>query len=373
MKRVKVVYLGYERYVSYPMACNDVHVIRNLLLEACEIPPHVSRSNQMLLSDGKDGVALSVHSLVESIGYGPHGRSVNFVVLEMGVSRVGGHGVWGDEAEPVSSRGSARNRGNGTEAGNDDDHDEAATEFLSPTSVGHSSVSLSSISSSSSSSASALRYLMSSAAVYMNVLVSLPQRPFKQTGPSHPYKKLSTSEYVNIDSSPVDDVGDGSPNDDNLADITLERRGRIERAPEFRGDAIQNQLTKFQRILAHLVNERTILAWFRTNLAFVTLSFKYMKLAESYPFGIVGLLLLFCGGLFMVVLPWSWYAGFHRFEVCKDLIDYDITKLSAYLHIMGFDYQNMALGLLVMTSFVVIIVSSTIIIWTSDPSGETSV
>lgn len=122
------------------------------------------------------------------------------------------------------------------------------------------------------------------------------------------------------------------------------------------------------------MNERTVLAWLRLNLAFITLAFKYCKLGEYYyssdsetahtmSVAFVSMLLFLCGGLFITILPWSWYRGFDRFRVCKSMLDYDITKLAEYLHQGGFDYDNMSLGMLVSFSFVTIVTSTTIMTW----------
>lgn len=145
---------------------------------------------------------------------------------------------------------------------------------------------------------------------------------------------------------------------------------------EFRGQSYQNQLTKFNRILAHLVNERTVLAWLRTNLAFITLSFKYMKLANAFEDmrdTTASIMLLVCGGIFMVLLPVSWWSGYHRYAKCKELLDYDITRISAYLHKMGFDLDTSVFFLLVSLSFITICYSSTIIIWTSQVEQDDGV
>jgi uncharacterized membrane protein YidH (DUF202 family) len=151
---------------------------------------------------------------------------------------------------------------------------------------------------------------------------------------------------------------------------------RQDRESDFRGSAFQRQINKFQRILAHLVNERTILAWFRTNLAFITLSFKYMNLGVKYDddsseYSYSAAVMLFItGGLFMAFLPISWHYGYTRFEKCKDMLDYDITKISGYLYKMGFDVDNAALGALIYCSFFAITISSTIIIWFSSASSD---
>ena len=139
-------------------------------------------------------------------------------------------------------------------------------------------------------------------------------------------------------------------------------------AEEFRGRSYQNQLTKFNRILAHLVNDRTVLAWFRCNLAFVSLSLKYMKLASAYHDNSAAVVLLASGGIYMILLPISWWSGYRRYSKCKELLDYDISRISSYLHKMGFDLDTSVFFMIMLLSFVTICYSSTVIIWTSTAS-----
>ena len=139
-------------------------------------------------------------------------------------------------------------------------------------------------------------------------------------------------------------------------------------AEEFRGRSYQNQLTKFNRILAHLVNDRTVLAWFRCNLAFVSLSLKYMKLASAYHDNSAAVVLLVSGGIFMILLPISWWSGYRRYSKCKELLDYDISRISSYLHKMGFDLDTSVFFMIMLLSFFTICYSSTVIIWTSTAS-----
>lgn len=142
----------------------------------------------------------------------------------------------------------------------------------------------------------------------------------------------------------------------------------IERQREFRGSAFQNQLIKFTRILAHLVNERTFLAWLRTDLALLSLSFKYLKLANKYYLdetNFAALLLFFCGGVMIFAVPITWYSAVKRFQTCRDMLDFDITRITDYLHIMGFDYDNISFGVVILSSFICIVFVSSLIIWTS--------
>jgi len=169
--------------------------------------------------------------------------------------------------------------------------------------------------------------------------------------------------YVPIDSEDWRPTA-ATPRDEKIADPRVEGG-----AEEFRGRAYQNQLTKFNRILAHLVNDRTVLAWFRCNLAFVSLSLKYMKLASSYSHAAyVSFVLLGSGGVFMVLLPISWWSGYRRYSKCKELLDYDITRISSYLHKMGFDLDTSVFFFIVLLSFITICYSATAIIWSSGAS-----
>jgi len=180
------------------------------------------------------------------------------------------------------------------------------------------------------------------------------------------YLPISSEEVTFSKREHQSNIG-GSKNVDgeNIADPRVD--GGTE---EFRGRSYQNQLTKFNRILAHLVNDRTVLAWFRCNLAFVALSFKYMKLASAYEDKSVAWVLLLSGAVFMILLPISWWSGYRRYSKCKDLLDYDITRISSYLHKMGFDLDSSVFFVIILLSFVTICYSSTVIIWTSNGSND---
>ena len=161
----------------------------------------------------------------------------------------------------------------------------------------------------------------------------------------------------------------GNNNDDGGGGGVVADPRVVGGADEFRGRSYQNQLTKFNRVLAHLVNDRTVLAWFRCNLAFVSLSFKYMRLASTVDGTSAATVLLVSGGVFMVLLPVSWWSGFRRYSKCKELLDSDITRISAYLHKMGFDLDTSVFFAIILLSFVTICYSATMIIWTSSASS----
>ncbi len=151
------------------------------------------------------------------------------------------------------------------------------------------------------------------------------------------------------------------------SDMKYHLNNNVPSQTDFQGRSYQSQLLKFQRILAHLVNERTVLAWLRTNLAFVVIALKFMVLAKTYSSvgSTVSMILYSIGGLYMLLLPLSWYSGFDRFRRCKEMLDYDISEISRYLYKMGFDTDILALFILIAVSFLGVVVGGTIIIWYS--------
>jgi hypothetical protein len=174
-------------------------------------------------------------------------------------------------------------------------------------------------------------------------------------------KNGRTVEYISIDNS-----AEEKQESENLAVVPAQS--------DFQGDRYQGQIMKFERILAHLVNERTVLAWFRTNLAFVILGLKYLKLGNVYLDSehFASILLFICGGVFLAILPFSWYSGYYRYEKCKEMIDYNIDQLGNFLYKLGFDFDNMSLAFIIFSSFFGIIISSTMIIWTTTTSDDYS-
>lgn len=137
---------------------------------------------------------------------------------------------------------------------------------------------------------------------------------------------------------------------------------------EFKGPTFQKQIIKFQRILTHLVNERTVLAWFRVCLSFITIAIKFMKLGQVYMdhnTKVTSILVLICGGLYVFILPHTWYTGFQRYLRCKEMIDFDMNQLSSYLHKMGFNADIASLASLIGLSFISLCVSGSYIIWMS--------
>ena len=78
---------------------------------------------------------------------------------------------------------------------------------------------------------------------------------------------------------------------------------------DFSGSANREQLIKFKRILSHLVNERTVLAWLRLCMAFISLSFKFKTLAFDYYEDAgysLSTFLYLVGGFYVLMLPFTW-------------------------------------------------------------------
>ena len=74
--------------------------------------------------------------------------------------------------------------------------------------------------------------------------------------------------------------------------------------------AFRGELLKFERINAHLANERTWLAWIRTSLSTLSCAFAFLSLSSSGVFKrvVFGLGCLFCVAVMFVYLTgWSRY------------------------------------------------------------------
>ncbi|CAM9831414.1 unnamed protein product [Discosporangium mesarthrocarpum] len=125
---------------------------------------------------------------------------------------------------------------------------------------------------------------------------------------------------------------------DGLGGDVEERRGDGS-GKEFRG-----QLLKFERINAHLANERTWLAWVRTALAVLTMAMSLLSLTEdlSSSIRILGLML---GVVFMTCTLFTYLTGWLRYSRVKQVLAWQGEEVRAKLGRFGLSYQAKFLGL----------------------------
>jgi len=94
-----------------------------------------------------------------------------------------------------------------------------------------------------------------------------------------------------------------------------------------KGNKFQGQYLKYERILAHLANERTFLAWERTALALLSISFSVLRLAMDRN-GFEAKVTYFIGCAVIFAVPVTSAVGFVRYNQTKSILllpDIDIT------------------------------------------------
>ena len=81
----------------------------------------------------------------------------------------------------------------------------------------------------------------------------------------------------------------------------------------------QGQLLKFERINAHLANERTYLAWARTVMSIMTVAFALKSEALSSFDDFWSITWFISSVLFLSLANYVWYNGWHRYVRVKDI------------------------------------------------------
>ncbi|KAJ8614512.1 hypothetical protein CTAYLR_000786 [Chrysophaeum taylorii] len=123
------------------------------------------------------------------------------------------------------------------------------------------------------------------------------------------------------------------------------------------GDAFRGQLLKFERINAHLANERTWLAWVRTALSLVSCAFTLLN--EAYSDGNQSWRITYfvIGCLFVGCVDLTWLTGWFRYRRIKDILAMPKDAIPEKFNRVRVRFQAHFLGLL-LTSTVVIYIAS---------------
>ena len=85
-------------------------------------------------------------------------------------------------------------------------------------------------------------------------------------------------------------------------------------------DDFRGQLLKFERISAHLANERTWLAWARTSLSLVSCGFTLLSEAKDHDNAAWRLPYFALGCLFFACVDLTWLTGYLRYRQNKALL-----------------------------------------------------
>lgn len=112
--------------------------------------------------------------------------------------------------------------------------------------------------------------------------------------------------------------------------------------PQFQG-----QYVKFERVLSHLANERTWLAWIRAALTMLSSAFTIWKLYDSVNDKIhptISLALYSLGLCYVLVVPLTVVVGWLRYERTKHILGLSKVDIHEYFGSLGVVIQAALLG-----------------------------
>ena len=100
----------------------------------------------------------------------------------------------------------------------------------------------------------------------------------------------------------------------------------------------QKQLLKFDRLSAHLANERTWLAWVRTALSAVSIAFSLLSLTDD-TVKWLEVTLFVIGCLFVVNVLLTFVTGWLRYTRVKDVLMLSKRELTDNFQRLGVSHQ----------------------------------
>lgn len=90
------------------------------------------------------------------------------------------------------------------------------------------------------------------------------------------------------------------------------------------GNSFRGELLKFERINAHLANERTWLAWVRTALSCLSCAFAFLSISSS---GLFSTLTYLLGALFCLAVLIIYVTGWLRYNRVKTILGLSFTDM----------------------------------------------
>lgn len=106
---------------------------------------------------------------------------------------------------------------------------------------------------------------------------------------------------------------------------------------EARGTTFRTDMLKFERITAHLANERTWLAWVRTAVTVLTLSFSFLDLVVSLSDTAWYVFVLGC--LFVTAVPITYITGWARYTKVKEILNLGNSEMTSNFQRLGIRHQ----------------------------------
>ena len=110
--------------------------------------------------------------------------------------------------------------------------------------------------------------------------------------------------------------------------------------------AFRGQLLKFERIQAHLANERTWLAWIRTALSLLSCAFTMLGESTSMSSSSWDISYFIMGCLFVGCVDLTWFTGWMRYLKVKEVLALPKELLPPHFGRFRLTYQARLLGVL---------------------------
>lgn len=123
--------------------------------------------------------------------------------------------------------------------------------------------------------------------------------------------------------------------------------------PSSSDEGFRGQLLKFERINAHLANERTWLAWIRTALGLLTCAF--MLESQGTKSWTVTYFVLGC--FFVASVDLAWITGWFRYRRTKEILAMAKENLPSKFYRVKIRFQAHVLGILFTTAAAVYVAS----------------
>jgi uncharacterized membrane protein YidH (DUF202 family) len=162
-----------------------------------------------------------------------------------------------------------------------------------------------------------------------------------------PGKMVMAREDVN--GGAVVALSDAIPSGSNLViepwdESIASKSAKAGRTTQFRG-----QVLKFERVQAHLANERTWLAWVRTALSALSISFSMLTLADDATSTWLSVS-LFVVGCFMVSnVLFTFVTGWLRYVRVKDVLMMEKSEMTENFGRFGLSHHARFLAVLLLT------------------------
>ena len=119
-----------------------------------------------------------------------------------------------------------------------------------------------------------------------------------------------------------------------------------QKAPELGEQQFRGQLLKFERINAHLANERTWLAWIRTALSLLSCAFTMLGESTSMSSSSWDISYFIMGCLFVGCVDLTWFTGWMRYLKVKEVLALPKELLPPHFGRFRVTYQARLLGVL---------------------------